>query len=64
MAYVERNPVRAGLSVRATEYEWSSASAHAREDTLGGFLEFQQWRTRYDGGTWEHFLDGAEESGA
>ncbi len=26
--YVERNPVRAGMVVRAEEYQWSSAAAH------------------------------------
>jgi putative transposase len=28
MRYVERNPVRAGLVVRAEDYPWSSARAH------------------------------------
>ena len=28
--YVERNPVRAGLCRRATDYRWSSAAAHVR----------------------------------
>ena len=34
--YVERNPVRAGMVVRAEDYAWSSASAHCglREDRL------------------------------
>ena len=27
--YVERNPVRAGMVLDATHYEWSSARAHA-----------------------------------
>ena len=31
LAYVERNPVRAGLTKHASAYEWSSANAH-----LGG----------------------------
>ena len=35
-AYVERNPVRAGLAARAEEYPWSSAAAHCgkRHDPL------------------------------
>jgi hypothetical protein len=41
MAYVERNPVRAGLRARATQYEWSSARARANEDDLYGFLHFE-----------------------
>jgi len=28
--YIERNPVRAGLCARPTDYGWSSAAAHAR----------------------------------
>ena len=34
--YVERNPVRAGLVVRAEEWSWSSAAAHCglRADRL------------------------------
>lgn len=28
VAYVERNPVRAGMAARAEEYAWSSAAAH------------------------------------
>jgi putative transposase len=61
MAYVERNPVRAGLSARATQYEWSSARAHANEDDLHGFLHFESWRSRYNGRSWEQFLDSAVE---
>jgi putative transposase len=34
--YVERNPVRAGMVVRAEDYPWSSAAGHCglREDSL------------------------------
>jgi REP element-mobilizing transposase RayT len=28
MAYVERNPVRAGLAAQAADYRWSGAAAH------------------------------------
>jgi putative transposase len=33
MRYVERNPVRAGLVAAASDYRWSSASAHCRVRT-------------------------------
>jgi putative transposase len=36
LAYVERNPVRAGLAEKAEEYPWSTAAAHCREDGLDG----------------------------
>lgn len=47
--YVERNPVRAGLVVRAEEYPWSSARSHLglRDDPLlagtQGYLNFGNW---------------------
>jgi putative transposase len=40
--YVERNPVRAGMVVRAEDYPWSSAAAHCgrrRDALLTGELE-------------------------
>ena len=33
--YIERNPVRAGLTVTAWEYRWSSAAAYTRKATDG-----------------------------
>jgi hypothetical protein len=55
--------VGAGLSRRATEYDWSSARAHAQEDDLSGFLDLQGWKCRYDGRSWEEMLDkGAEDA--
>jgi len=55
IAYVERNPVRAGLSFKAWEYQWSSAAYHTGivgEDRLVsecGFLgEPCEWRNFLD----------------
>ncbi len=56
LAYVERNPVRAGLVDAAESYLWSTASAHCREDTLGGRLELDQWRRYYTGERWTRVL--------
>lgn len=42
LAYVERNPVRAGLVGSAEEYAWSSAAAHCREDGLDGRLDLEE----------------------
>jgi putative transposase len=52
LAYVERNPLRAGLVNAAENYEWSSAAAHCREDDLEQRLDLTEWRGRYDGERW------------
>jgi putative transposase len=51
MRYVERNPVRAGITKFAWDYPWSSARAHVfgQEDLLieGNFLttELNNWQS-------------------
>jgi len=44
LAYVDRNPVRAGLVQRAWEYPWSSAAAHIGESGADGLLDMAAWR--------------------
>lgn len=62
LAYVERNPVRAGLVDKAEEYAWSTASAHLREDPLDGRIELNEWRRHYSGERWREALRvGVEE---
>lgn len=39
LAYVDLNPVRAGLVKEAAEYRWSSAAAHAGERAYPDFLD-------------------------
>lgn len=50
MAYVERNPVRAGLCPEAADFVWSSAAAHAAGDADShldlGRWEMENWRQR------------------
>jgi putative transposase len=46
LAYVERNPVRAGMVGRAEEYEWSSARAHVTGEEGKRFVGL-------DWGVWE-----------
>lgn len=47
--YIERNPVRARLVLKAEDFKWSSARAHvfrARDELLSGndpFLSFDNW---------------------
>jgi putative transposase len=54
--YVELNPVRAGIVERATDYSWSSASAHAgtavAHELLSEARPFPGHHTR-----WEEFLN-------
>jgi putative transposase len=56
MAYVECNPVRAGLCRRAADYPWSSAQARLRNDSLDNLLDLRAWRERYDEAVWEEIL--------
>jgi len=44
LAYVERNPVRAGIVERAVEYRWSSAAAHVSGADPSGLLDMDWWR--------------------
>ena len=44
MAYVERNPVRAGIAERAADYRWSSAAAHLTGQDESGTLDMEWWR--------------------
>ncbi len=50
LAYVERNPVRAGLLERAEEYRWSSALAHVSGRDEFGILDMDWWvlQARHD----------------
>jgi putative transposase len=38
MAYIERNPVRAGMVDQAEDYPWSSAAAHVTDRDESGLL--------------------------
>jgi putative transposase len=44
LAYVERNPVRAGIVAEAAEYRWSSATAHVQGQDPRGLLDMDWWR--------------------
>ena len=57
MAYVERNPVKAGLIERAEDWPWSSAACHAGVEA-SPFVE-RQWLTDRIGGwacSWGEYL--------
>jgi len=55
LAYVERNPVRAGMVAVAADYRWSSAAAHLHGKDEFGILDMGWWeREALD--DWGHWL--------
>ena len=64
LAYVERNPVRAGLVERAEEYPWSSAGAHCGNGDLDGLLDLKLWRQCFTTEHWRRVLElGLRDAG-
>ena len=61
MAYVERNPVRAGIVRKAWRFPWSSASAHigGRDDT--DLLDMTWWRRDWRPSKWKSALDDPQD---
>ena len=62
LAYVEKNPVRAGMTDRAEQYPWSSAAVHVglQEDELG-ILDMSFWREFGGPDAWRELLMTPEE---
>ena len=52
LAYVELNPVRAGLVKKPWAYPWSSAAAHCGRRPARPVLDMADWRERTDGIDW------------
>jgi putative transposase len=65
IAYVENNPVRAGLVDRAEDFEWSSARAHSAQADFGEMLDRDWWQPRWSAAEWRAILEnrmaGAKE---
>jgi putative transposase len=62
MAYIERNPVRAGLVQLAEDYAWSSARAHVIGRDQEGFVDLFSWQGAYTAERWRATLRlGIEE---
>jgi putative transposase len=57
LAYIELNPVRAGLATNAWEFAWSSAEAHLRGEDPRGWLDLQPWADRYTPERWKEVLE-------
>ena len=56
LAYVERNPVRAGMVSHAWEYPWSSASAHVEGMDATRLLDLEKWLDMLGGADWRETL--------
>jgi putative transposase len=60
MAYVERNPVRAGIVRSAGDYLWSSAAAHLTGVDAHAILDMDWWR-KQSPGDWAERLGRDDE---
>ena len=56
LAYVELNPVRAGLVERPEDWKWSSARAHLTGVDDTGLLSMEWWRSHFTPDSWDSFL--------
>lgn len=56
LRYVERNPVRAALTLDATRYPWSSAAAHSGLVPAPAFLNQDEFALRYTAHQWRLFI--------
>ncbi|HUT36557.1 MAG TPA: transposase [Planctomycetota bacterium] len=64
MAYIERNPVRAGICRLPWTYRWSSAAPHAGTAPGGGPLDLAAWRQHWPPDVWRELLRGREDADA
>jgi REP-associated tyrosine transposase len=62
MAYVENNPVRAGMVECAEDFEWSSARAHVNGAAASPMLDMEWWRQRWTPADWRAMLLDRTES--
>jgi putative transposase len=56
LAYVDLNPIRAGLAVMAEQCHWSSARPHVEQHDPFGLVDFSIWRTIRGIDHWEDRL--------
>ena len=64
LAYVDLNPVRAGMVGSAQLYPWSSARAHVEEEDPLGLIDFSLWRQVRGRGDWAGCLNQPPPSDA
>ena len=56
LAYIELNPVRAGIVENPLDWEWSSARAHLTGEDCSGLLDMDLWRKHFDRYSWREYL--------
>jgi putative transposase len=56
LAYIELNPVRAGIVANPADWEWSSARAHLTGEDHSGLLDMNLWRKHFDSCSWQEYL--------
>ena len=56
VAYVENNPVRAGMVACAGDFEWSSARAHLGQEAFRPLLDRDWWQARWTAPAWRQEL--------
>jgi putative transposase len=56
LAYVELNPVRAGLVQNAEDWKWSSARAHLTGTDEAGLVDLSVWSAHFTPASWAEFL--------
>jgi REP-associated tyrosine transposase len=62
LAYVERNPVRAGMTLAAADYPWSSAAARTGAAVVPAWLDLVPWSHQWSRAEWLRVLaDGGED---
>jgi putative transposase len=62
LAYVERNPVRAGMTSAAVDYPWSSAPARMGSTIIPTWLDLDPWSRQWTRAEWLLMLaDGRED---
>lgn len=64
LAYVERNPVRGGITNSAVSYPWSSAAARLGQATAPEWLDLSEWRRHWTPEDWILLLSNAEREQA
>ena len=60
LAYVDRNPLRAGMARQAAAYRWSSAAAHVSGADSSGLLDMGWWRQQGHGKDWAAELESED----
>ena len=56
VAYVERNPARAGLVEAPWEHHWSSARVHVGLEGERRLTDLRRWQLEYTPGRWRQVL--------